>query len=163
MKNGYNSTGASAYYFDLAKHFSLGLEGEIVASTRPLLQSYYATISTAPAFTPTPASHYVFDPGLRAPSYAAASLVPIYKYNSSLSARLTLSSFIPARTIVETNGGFARYGRWFGTAHFFGEFSVAYKLPIATLSAYCNYTSSRHHFNAGISLGLFILAPKFIQ
>ncbi len=150
-------------YFDLAKHFSLGLEGEIVASTRPLLQSYYATISTAPAFTPTPASHYVFDPGLRAPSYAAVSLVPIYKYNSSLSARLTLSSFIPARTIVETNGGFARYGRWFGTAHFFGEFSVAYKLPIATLSAYCNYTSSRHHFNAGISLGLFILAPKFIQ
>lgn len=150
-------------YFNLGKHFSLGVEGELMASTRPLLQSYYATISTAPAFTPTPASYNVFDPGLRATSFAAASLVPVYKYNSTLSARLTMSGFVPARTIVETAGGLARYGRWFGTAHFFGEFAVACKLPFATLSAYCNYSTSRHHFNAGISLGLFILAPKFIQ
>ncbi len=141
----------------------MGVEGELMASTRPLLQSYYATISTAPAFTPTPASYNVFDPGLRATSFAAASLVPVYKYNSTLSARLTMSGFVPARTIVETAGGLARYGRWFGTAHFFGEFAVACKLPFATLSAYCNYSTSRHHFNAGISLGLFILAPKFIQ
>ena len=112
---------------------------------------------------PTPASHHVFDPGLRASSFVAASLIPIYKYNSSLSARLTMSGFVPARTIVETAGGYARRGRWFGTAHFFGECAVVYKLPFATLSAYCNYSSARHHFNAGISLGLFILAPKFIQ
>lgn len=150
-------------YFDLGRHFSLGAEGELVASTRPLFQSYYASVSTAPAFTPTPASHHVFDPGLRASSFVAASLIPIYKYNSSLSARLTMSGFVPARTIVETAGGYARRGRWFGTAHFFGECAVVYKLPFATLSAYCNYSSSRHHFNAGISLGLFILAPKFIQ
>jgi len=150
-------------YFDLSKHFTLGVEGEAVASTRHLLQSYYASITTAPAFTPTPASNNVFDPGLRANSFVAASVVPVYKYNSTLSARLTMSGFVPARAIVETPGGFARYGNWFGTAHFFGEFALTCKLPIATLSAYCNYSSSHHHFNAGISLGFYILAPKFIQ
>lgn len=150
-------------YFDLARHFSLGLEGEVVASLRRLMPSYYATVSTAPAFTPTPASTYVFDPGLRAPSYAAASVVPIYKYNSNLSARLTASAFVPVRPVVATAEGAARYGRWFGSARFFGEFAVVYKFPFATVSTYCNYSSARHHFNAGISLGLFILAPKFIQ
>ena len=150
-------------YFDICRHFSLGIEGELVASTRKLMQSYYASVTTAPAYTPTPASHNIFDASLHAPAFVAASLVPVYKFNSSLSARLTMSGFVPMRAIVETDDGRARYGRWFGSAQFFGEFSAAYKLPFATLSAYCNYSGGRHHFNAGISLGLFILAPRFIQ
>lgn len=150
-------------YFDISKHFSFGIEGEAVASTRHLLQSYYASVTTAPAFTPTPASKNVFDPGLRANSFVAGTLVPVYKYNSSLSARLSLSGFAPARVVVETPGGFARYGDWFGSVHFFGELAVACRLPFATLSAYCNYSSSHHHFNAGISLGFDISAPRFIQ
>ncbi len=150
-------------YFNLSKHFTLGVEGEAVVSTRRLLKSYYASLTTAPAFLPTPSSNNVFDPGLRANSFVAATVVPVYKYNQSLSARLSLSGFVPVRTIVEMPGGEARNGAWFGSARFFGEFAVACKLPFATLSAYCNYSSSLHHFNAGISLGMYILAPKFIK
>lgn len=150
-------------YFDINRHWSFGLEGELVASTRPLLQSYYASITTAPAFTPTPASNNIFNPDLRADNYLALSVVPVYKYNSSLSARLSASGFIPARSIVETDNGIARHGNWFGSVRFFGEFDIVYRLPFATLAAYCNYSSHRHHFNAGISLGMYITAPKFLQ
>lgn len=150
-------------YFNLGQHWSLGVEAEMMASTRHLLQSYYATITSAPGFIPTSAANNVFDPGLRANSFGAISLVPVYKYNTSLSARLSASVFMPARAIIEQNDGSARYGKWFGQTQFFGEFNVAYRLAFATVAAYCNYSTSRHHFNAGISLGMYLTAPKFLK
>lgn len=150
-------------YFDIARHFSIGVEAQVTASTRKLLPSYYASVTTAPYFAPTPAANNVFDPAMRANSFAALSLVPVYKYNSSLSTRLSASVFVPARAIVEQSDGTARYGKWFGKTHFFGELDIVYNLSFATVSAYCNYSNTRHHFNAGISLGTYITAPRFLK
>lgn len=149
-------------YFSLSKHWSLGVEAQAVFGTRSLMDSYYASISTAPAYNPTPASNNYFDPQLRANSFVAAGVVPVYKYNSSLSARLSLNAFVPIRAIAEGPGGVARYGKWFGTAHFFGELDVVYSLPFADICAYCNYASTRTRFSAGISLGFYIEAPSFL-
>lgn len=148
-------------YFSLSRHFSLGVEAQAVVSTRGLLESYYAAISTAPAYIPTPASNTYFDPKMRANSFAALSVVPIYKYSPSLSARLALCTFLPARAIKEGAHGEASYGKWFGNAYFFGELDVVYSLPFADISAYCNYSGSRDRFNAGISLGFYLEAPSF--
>lgn len=149
-------------YLNLSKHWSLGLEGRAVLSTRGLLDSYYATISSAPAFTPTPASNNVFDPKLRANSFIAVGAVPVYKYNNLLSARLSLNAFTPLRAITEGTDGTAKYGKWFGSMQFFGEFNVVYALPFADLSAYCNYATSSRRCNVGISLGFYIKAPSFL-
>ena len=150
-------------YFDLHPHWSLGLEGELMFSTRRLLNDYYAALTIAPAFIPTPAADNVFNAAFRADNYLALSAVPVYRYNNQLSARLTASAFVPARAIVETPDGGARNARWFGSAHFFGELNVAYRLPFATLSAYCNYATGIHRFSGGIALGIYITAPKFLQ
>ena len=150
-------------YFDLHPHWSLGLEGELMLSTRRLVDDYYAALTIAPAFVPTPAADNVFNTAFRADNYLAVSAVPVYRYNSRLSARLTASAFIPARAIVETPDGGARKARWFGSAHFFGELNVAYRLPFATLSAYGNYATGIHRFSGGIALGIYITAPKFLQ
>ena len=149
-------------YLSLDRHWSLGLEGQAVLSTRGLLDSYYAAISTAPAFVPTPAANNYFDPRLRANSFVAATVVPVYKFNGQLSARLSASVFAPLRAIYEKSDGKAVYGSWFGKAYFFGEADVVYSLPFADISAYCNYSSSRRHFNAGISLGFYLEAPSFL-
>ncbi len=149
-------------YFDIHRHWSLGLEGKIVASNRRLLKSYDAAISTAAAYNPTPASHNTFNPALRANSFVGIGIIPIYKYNSSLSARLSLNAFIPGRRIIENTDGSARYGRRFDSARFFGEFDVVYALPFASISGYCNYTSNPGRFNFGISFGIFLPAPSFL-
>lgn len=149
-------------YFDISRAFSLGIEGQAVLSTRKLFNSYYGSISTAPAFVPTQAAGNVFDPELRANSFLAAGLVPVYKYNSSLSARMSLNAFVPLRAICDTPSGLARYGNWFGSAHFFGELDIVYSLPIADICAYCNYSSTRSKFSAGISFGFYLPAPSFL-
>lgn len=150
-------------YFNLGKHWSLGVESQAVLSTRGLLPSYYASISSAPAYAPTPASENFFDPKLRANSFLALAAVPVYKYSSSLSARLSMSAFAPLRTIIETPGGGARYGEWFGSLHFFGELDAVYSLPFADICVYCNYATTRSKFNVGISFGLYIDAPSFLK
>lgn len=154
--------GVARHYLDLATHFSLGLEAQAVVSSKPLLESYAASISTAPAFNPTPASDNYFDAGRRANSFVAAGIVPIWKMSSSFSARVNASCFAPMRRILPAENGSARYSRWFDSAEFFGEFDLVYHLPFADLSGYCNYSSSVHRFNFGISLGVYLKAPSFL-
>lgn len=149
-------------YFDLSKHWSLGIEGTLVLSTRSLLDSYYASISAAPAFNPTPASNNVFDSKLRANNFVAVGAVPVYKYNNMLSARLSLNLFAPFRGFVENAGGAVAYGKWFGSMQFFGEADIVYSLPFADICAYCNYATSSRQWNGGISLGFYFKAPTFL-
>jgi hypothetical protein len=76
-----------------------------------------------------------------------------------------MHAFLPMRSIVETDDGGARYGGWFAKPKFFGELDLCYNLPFnATLSAYLNYASSAsRNWNVGLSLGVFILAPKYLR
>jgi NTE family protein len=152
-------------YFDISKHFSFGIEGDVMASTRSLLSNYSAALVNAPAYYPTPMSYNTFNPSFRANSFIGVGAVPIYKYNSSLSARLCMHAFMPMRTIMETEEGMARYSNWFAKPKYFGELDLCCSLPFnATLSAYLNYSSSAsRNWNVGLSLGVFILAPKYLR
>lgn len=150
-------------YLTLHRHWSLGLESKAVFSTRKLLRDYYSTISSAPSFHPTPASHNVFDPGLRANSFLAFGVVPVCKFSDQLSLHLTASGFVPLRTIVEGQEGSVHYGRWLGSAEFFGELTIVSHFPFGTLSGYSNYSTTRRDFNFGIAFGIYINAPTFLN
>ena len=149
-------------YFDIHRHWAVGVESSALLSTRGLLGAYDAAIGSAPSYNPTPASNNAFNPALRANSYIAAAFVPVYKYNSSLSARLSANVFVPLRRICPGLDGAAAYGRWFGSATFYGEFNIVYSLPFGDIAGYCNYCSSPGRFNAGISFGIYLPAPKFL-
>lgn len=153
---------AQKNYFGIHRHWALGIESRALLSTRRLLGAYDASIGSAPAYNPTPASNNAFNPAFRANSFLAAAIVPVYKYNSSLSARFSANAFVPLRRICAAPGGEARYGAWFGSAEFFGELDVVYSLPFGDIAAYCNYTSSPGRFNAGISFGIYLPAPGFL-
>lgn len=156
--------GVARSYMSLGRHFALGIEGDVMLSTRKLLSDYYATIVAAPAFLPTPTSSNFFNSAFRSNSFIAAGLVPIYKYNSNLSARLQTYCFLPVRKIDENQNGEAYYSGWFKDPQFFSELDVCYKLPFATVTAYCNYASSpAHNWNVGISFGIFLHAPDFLR
>ncbi len=157
------------HYAELCRHFSLGIEGDAMLSTRGLYEkSYAATIVSAPQFCPTPSCSNSFNPGLRAYSYIGLGLVPVYRYNENLSLRLSADGFIPLRKICREatgSGGFgARYGAWFSDPQFFCELAAVYSFPFATLSAYANYcTSPARNWNLGIAFGIFLQAPDFLR
>lgn len=151
-------------YFNMSKHLSLGIEADVLASTRKLHRNYNASIVNAPAFNPTPAAYNSFSAGFRANSFAGVGVVPVYKYNSALTARLSLNCFMPFRKIEEGRDFSAHYGKWFRNPEFFGELDICYTLPFATVAAYTGYATGRSKpWTVGLSFGVFILAPKYLR
>lgn len=149
-------------YISLGRHWVLGTEARALLSNRPLPGSYEASVSSAPAYSPTPASTNTFNPAFRANSFLAATVVPVYKFNSSLSARFSASVFAPLRGIREGDGGTARFGRCFDSTEFFGKLNLVYALPFGNIAGYCNYSSSPGKFHGGISFGIYLPAPSFL-
>lgn len=156
-------------FLDLGRHFSLGFETDILASTRKLMGNYNADITDAPDFSPTPAFENTFNASLRANSYVAAGIVPVYKYNSALTLRFNAHAFVPMRSIlVDGNGrgeAASHYGGWFKTARYVGQINASYALPFnATASAYVNYVSAgARPWGVGLTLGMYITAPRFLR
>jgi NTE family protein len=152
------------FYPSLSQHFSLGMEADVMLSTRKLLSTYSASIATAPLFAPTPSAHNAFRAQFRANSFVGVGLIPIYKYSSNLSARLGGYAFIPVRRIIEAEADTPRYGKWLGSAEFFGEADITYHFPFGSLTGYANYSTGHGaEWNFGLSFGVFILPPKFLR
>lgn len=151
-------------YLNLGSKWALGLESDIVVSTHHLLNNYNAAIVNAAAFNPTPASYNGFNPRLCANSFITAGLVPVYKFNDRLTARLALHGFMPMRPIRQDVDGTACYGRWFSRASLYSELYASLKLPFGNLTAYGSYqTSPGNRWSVGISFGYFILAPRMTR
>lgn len=152
-------------YVRPTRHFAIGLESDIMLSTRKLLPGYNESVVMAPAFNPTPSSYNEFDPSFRANQFVGLAVVPVWLVNDNLSARVHSSCFLPLRRIEADPSGAARYAsRWFDRPEAFAELNVSYRLPFATLSGYVNYsTSSSDRWNVGISFGVFMHAPEFLR
>ncbi len=151
-------------YLTIGRRWSIGIESDIMLSTRKLYKSYNTSIISAPNFAPTPASNNTFNPAFRANSFIAAGIVPVYRYSDNISARLLCSAFMPLRKIIEQPDGTAAYGRWFSHPEFYGEADVTYKFPFATLTAYANYASSpARNWSVGLSFGVYLHAPDFLR
>lgn len=152
-------------YFPMGNVFSLGTSLNALASTKKLIDNYYASIVQAPAYNPTESSYNAFNPAFRANSFVAASIKPIIKIGSNLQLRCEAHCFVPMRKIVENNENFKPYyGRWFSDPEFMGEVSLVLNLPFASLRAYSNYMSyPSDNWNFGFSLGHFFIADKFLK
>lgn len=152
------------YYIPINTPFALGLRGELVYNTNTLCANYTASMIQAPSFTPTPSTVNSFDIGMRANQYIAAGIVPIWKIINNLQLRTEFYAFAPIRPIVENENYQADFGKPFEKITYFAEASVVYSLPWASLSLYGNYCSQpSSQWNFGLSLGIQLFAPKFIQ
>ena len=147
-----------------SRHLALGFESNILASTRKLPDDYSTAIVTAASFNPTPSSYNAFNPAFRADSYITAGIIPVWKISDMIQARGTFHCFLPFRRIEEAPDHTAAYGRWLANPRFFGEVAAAVTRPFAAVSAYANYMSyPARNWNFGLSLGIFILAPRFLR
>lgn len=151
-------------YFNLSKSWALGLESDIVMSTHHLLKEYNAALVNATAFNPTASSYNFFSPKMRANSFVTVGVVPVYKFNERMTARLGIYGFMPMRPICQDAVGNACYGRWFSRASLYSELSASLKLPFGNLTAYGSYhTTPGNRWSVGISFGYFILAPRMTR
>lgn len=156
--------GNAELYFPFGNHFTLGVKGEALLSSKGLFSSYASTIVQAPAFTPTPHSQNTFHAKFRANQYVAAGLVPIWKIWQGLQLRGEVYCFAPLYRILEDPVDYTPYyGKLFDSISFMGELSLVYNFPFASASVYLNYYDNPgRQWNVGVSFGLLILSRKFL-
>ena len=153
-------------YHELSKLFNLGYTGELVLSSKNLMENYTASILQAPAFTPTPHSTIVFN------EYAALGVSPILKLGKFVHFRLDLYGFLPLyeikkHTEVLDNNyvmTLPYYGKFLDSFKYMGEAAFVVHLPFTSISLYANgYSYPSKNFNFGINIGYLLFNPKLLD
>lgn len=153
-------------YFNPNKYFSIGILGDLLLSTKNFNSTYTATIVQAPSFAPTPHSKTVFNEAFRANQYVAVGIIPIWHIIKNLQLRGDFYCFTPMFKIEQSpiDINKAVYGKFMRNPEFIGEISVAYNLPFASLSVFTNYYSyPKKNWNFGITFGILMYNPKFVE
>lgn len=159
------------HYETLSRRFNLGFQGELVISSKNLMNNYTASVLQAPAFTPTPHSRIVFNEAFRANQYLAAGISPILKFSKLLHFRLDLYGFAPLYEIkkeeIKTNDSYLAvpyYGKFMNSFKYMGEAALVLQLPFASISLYANgYSYPAKNFNFGLNIGYLIFNPKMLD
>ncbi|MDE6383249.1 MAG: patatin-like phospholipase family protein [Paramuribaculum sp.] len=150
-------------YVRLSSSWSLGLNARALYSGRQLLSEYIAAVIDAPAWEPSPTYSNLLIPDLRANGFATIGVEPVWMLGSMIQLRAQGSMMLPARRILCDPSGRAYYGDWLSHPVWFGGIKAVAALPFADISVYTNYLSAKGgRWNFGLSLGLFIQAPKFL-
>ncbi len=150
--------GRLRWYEPLSKRFSLGLSTELLASTRRAPLNYDVALADAPAYKPTPSCFNAYNPSFHAYSFLGVGVEPVWTVANNLQVRPFLSLFMPWQRIGES--------RKIPGAEFFGELALTYSFKPLTVSAYANYrtgNAAERGFHGGLSLGVFLPAPSFLQ
>lgn len=159
-------------YHELSKLFNLGYTGELVLSSKNLMENYTASILQAPAFTPTPHSTIAFNEAFRANQYAALGVSPILKLGKFVHFRLDLYGFLPLyeikkHTEVLDNNyvmTLPYYGKFLDSFKYMGEATFVVHLPFTSISLYANgYSYPSKNFNFGINIGYLLFNPKLLD
>lgn len=154
-------------YWTLGTHFSLGLEGELLASGRRPRGMYEAAVAEAPSYSPTPSCFNAFNASFRAYSFLGAGLTPVYKITRQLQLRGTFHTFAPWQRLQSEQGGSRTgYSAYPAKPEFFGELQALVDLKYVNLCLYGNYrtgSAADRGWHIGISLGVFALAPEFLK
>ena len=159
-------------YHELSKLFNLGYTGELVLSSKNLMENYTASILQAPAFTLTPHSTIVFNEAFRANQYAALGVSPIVKLGKFVHFRLDLYGFLPLyeikkHTEVLDNNyvmTLPYYGKFLDSFKYMGEAAFVVHLPFTSISLYANgYSYPSKNFNFGINIGYLLFNPKLLD
>lgn len=158
-------------YRTLNEHFNLGYMGEVVISSKNLMNNYTSSILQAPAFTPTPHSIIVFNEAFRANQYLAAGISPIIKLSRLLHFRTDFYAFAPIYeikkeiSVVDTKTVYTPYyGKFLKSFNYMGEAAIVLQLPFASISFYANgYSYPSQNFNFGLNIGYLLFNPKILD
>jgi NTE family protein len=149
-------------YIPVSSKFIIGTYGELMFSTRKLLQNYTVSLIQAPDFQPTPYTRTVFNEAFTANKYAAVGIKPIYQLTKEFHLRGEAYWFVPYQTINRASDNSAYLSTPFSSSQFMAETSLVFNFRIASIGMFVNYFSTApSQWNFGINIGFLLFNPKF--
>jgi NTE family protein len=151
-------------YHTLSSHFSLGWLLQSVYAAKNFSSNYTATKMAACEFTPTANSKLSYHDAFRANQFIAAGIRPIIRFSNMFHFRTEFYGFSPIRPILCDEHNQAYYGNWFSQFRYMAEAAFVCHLSFTSIALYVNhYSSPRHDWNVGITLGWQLFNYRFIE
>jgi len=148
-------------YYPITTRFVLGTYGELVYSTRKLLQNYTVTLIQAPAFQPTPYTRTAFNEAFSANRFAALGVKPVYNLSDQIHVRGEAYLFAPYQQIMRASDNTAYYSKPFSSVQFMAETTLVYNFKLASAGLFVN--NSAGHWNIGMNIGFLLFNQKFME
>ena len=148
-------------YFPISSRFTLATYGEMVYSTRKLLQNYTVTLIQAPAFQPTPYARTAFNEAFSANQFVAIGLKPVYAITDQIHLRAEAYLFMPYKPILSSGDNTPFYSTSFSATQFMAETTLVYNFKLASAGLFANYNTG--HWNIGLNIGILLFNPKFME
>lgn len=148
-------------YYSISTRFTLGTYGELVYSTRKLLQNYTVTLIQAPSFQPTPYTRSVFNGTFNANKFVAIGLKPVYHLSDQVHLREEAYLFMPYQIILQATNNSAFYSNPFPSVRFMSETTLVCNFKLASAGLFVN--NSAGQWNVGLNIGILLYNPKFME
>lgn len=148
-----------------AGNYSSGYFFEGVFSNQPFFSNYYATIASAPAFTPLQDSRTLLLENFRAHSYLAVGLRNVYSLRPNLDVRLEGYAFKGLEAIRETTDQQPKYSKTVTDDIYFAATAAAVlHSPIGPISLNFNYYDDEEtQFGILMHVGFLLFNNKSME
>jgi NTE family protein len=128
-------------YYPIKGAFSLGYHYLLQATFKPVQNTYYSTLIEAPVFQPNLVTKSLFMEGYRAHQFIAAGLMPVYRFNKQIHAKLEAYGFFPLQEILADENNDAYLGTYFDTMKSLFNASVSVITPAGPIGFHAGYVT----------------------
>ena len=151
-------------YFSINEHISLGYLVEGVYSPKPSFSGYYPTLFLSPSFQPTQHSQTLFLENVRANTYLAVGVMPIFLLSPTMYMKCGMYVFQPYRELIKGENNEIIYGGKFKNRSFTGCSTLVWQSPIGPLSATLYYYDGyKNKFILSLNFGYLIFNRRGIE
>jgi NTE family protein len=151
-------------YHTLSEHWTLGWYLQALYASKNFSSNYAATKMLACEFSPTTYSKLTYHDAFRANQFVAAGIRPIYRFGKYFHIRGEFYTFAPIYPIKCDANNKAYNGDLFSKIEHIEELSIVCHLPFTSISLFTNhYSSPKHEWNVGITLGWQLFNYRFVE
>ncbi|MCL2501898.1 MAG: patatin-like phospholipase family protein [Bacteroidales bacterium] len=126
-------------YYRISDHFSLGVLADVAMGGGSFMSDYISTVMAQPAFQPTPHSKTLMLDQYRAESYLGGGLMPVLRFNQSLSLHLSGFYFLPYKKTIQDDLGNLSYAQAFSLHSWMAAAALVWQSPLGPVSVSTNY------------------------
>ena len=151
-------------YFLKTKNYTLGYLAEVVASSQPLYNNYYATLLVAPAFYPLQDSRSTFLKNFRAFNYAAIGIKNIFNIKRKLDLRVEGYVFLPYQEFKQIGSQQVGFEKTLSKWRYAGTAGLIYQSPLGPISlSYNLYDEARKKHGMLLHIGYLIYNKRSLE
>ena len=151
-------------YFLKTKNYTLGYLAEVVASSQPLYNNYYATLLAAPAFYPLQDSRSTFLKNFRAFNYAAVGIKNIFNIKRKLDLRVEGYVFLPYQEFKQIGSQQVGFEKTLSKWRYAGTAGLVYQSPLGPISlSYNLYDEARKKHGMLLHIGYLIYNKRSLE